>query len=219
VISAEVRERVAARFESRFLRGYVRGKVASDPVYEAVVTRLRVRELPLLDIGCGIGLLSFVLRETGYTASIVGIDHDAAKIDAARSRASSYEALTFELGDARAARVSFSGNVTLLDLLHYFRFDERQQILRAAIASTAPGGVVILRDCVRDDSWRYQLTRAQESFSRLVRWLKAERLEFPTREEIAAPFREAGFSEEIVPLWGRTPFNNYLFTFRRPATS
>ena len=24
-----------------------------------------------------------------------------------------------------------------------------------------------------------------------------------------------GFEREVVPLWGRTPFNNYLFVFRK----
>ena len=219
MIAADVRDRVAARFDSRFLRGYARGKIGSDPLYAAVQSRLRERELPLLDIGCGIGLLSFVLRESGYAAAISGIDHDSAKIGAAQRLATGYRDLTFAVADARAALGAFSGHVTLLDLLHYFDGDEQQRILAAAIEATAPGGMVILRDCVRDGSWRFRLTYAQESLARAVQWLKAERLHFATRDEIAAPFRSAGFAEEIVPLWGRTPFNNYLFVFRRPATS
>ena len=48
---------------------------------------------------------------------------------------------------------------------------------------------VIIRDAVRDGSWRYRLTYAQEMFSRAVRWLRAERLHFLTREEIVRPLR------------------------------
>ena len=57
---------------------------------------------------------------------------------------------------------------------------------------------------------------AQETFARGVRWLKAERLNFPRRETIVEAFR--GFESEIVPLWGRTPFNNYLFVFKRASS-
>jgi hypothetical protein len=77
---------------------------------------------------------------------------------------------------------------------------------------------VIIRDAIRDGSARYWATFAAESFARLSRWLKAERLNFPTREAIRRPFRERGFEEHVVPLWGRTPFNNYLFVFRRAGS-
>ncbi|MGZ4778569.1 MAG: hypothetical protein ACXV5L_05190, partial [Thermoanaerobaculia bacterium] len=65
---------------------------------------------------------------------------------------------------------------------------------------------------------RYRLTYAAELFARSVRWLKAGELNFPTRESIVGPFREKGFEVEVSPLWGRTPFNNYLFMFRRPMS-
>ena len=69
--------RIAARFPSRFLRIYVRGKMSSDPLYSAVYERLRDRDEPILDVGCGAGLLALYLREHGHRAPIRGIDHDA----------------------------------------------------------------------------------------------------------------------------------------------
>jgi hypothetical protein len=72
---------------------------------------------------------------------------------------------------------------------------------------------VIIRDAIRDGSWRYRFTYAQEMFSRLVRWLRAERLHFPARDDVTSPF--AKFDVEVMPLYGRTPFNNYLFVFKR----
>jgi hypothetical protein len=38
---------------------------------------------------------------------------------------------------------------------------------------------------------------------------------YPTRSQLAGWLEESGLTGEIVPLRGRTPFNNYLFTFRR----
>lgn len=197
---------VAARYPTRFLRIYVRLKIRTDAVYAAVFERVQGSNEPLLDVGCGVGVLALYLRARGFRAPIRCIDHDQRKVAIARSVVPD---AAFEAGDARTA-IDAGGTVVLLDLLHYFSVDDQLRILNAA-AKTAT--TVIIRDAIRDGSWRYRLTYAQEMFSRVVRWLRAERLHFPTRQDITGPF--GGFEVEVVPLYGRTPFNNYLFVFRR----
>jgi len=206
VTTDDVASRIAARYPSGFLRAYVRAKVRIDPVYAAVFERINGSVDPLLDVGCGVGVLAAYLRTRGFAAPIRGIDHDERKVAVAGGIV--HDA-TFEVADARSA-ITTGGTVVLLDLLHYFR-DADQAAILAAVAANAK--TVIIRDAVRDGSWRYRLTYAQETFSRAVRWLRAERLHFLTREEIVRPF--AGFDAEVVPLYGETPFNNYLFVFRR----
>lgn len=213
IATADVARRIATHFDSRFLRGYARGKIVADPVYAAVFERLP--DMPLLDVGCGLGLLSFYLRERGFRAPIEGVDHDAKKIAAANAIAARYDGLSFRTGDAREP-LAFRGSVVLLDLLHYFDDATQTRILRNAAACVPPGGVVIVRDAIRDDSWRYRMTYAQETFARAIRWLKAERLHFPARATLMSAFD--GFAIEQTPLWGATPFNNYLFVFRRPSS-
>lgn len=211
-----VAENVAAHFESRFLRHYVRSKIASDPLYEAVERELRGHDLPLLDIGCGVGLMAFYLRESGFTAPIAGVDHDASKTDAANRIASQYRDLRFDAADARSSMAAGS-SVLILDLLHYLDDAEQARMLDSIAAAIPRGGVVIIRDAVRDGTLRYRLTYAAEVFARIVGWLKAQRLNFPPRDAIVKPFASRGFSVDVRPLWGRTPFNNYLFVFRREA--
>lgn len=209
-MTEDVRERVASLYRSRFLQGYARGKIARDPAYAAAFHALP--DAPVLDLGCGAGVLAFYLRERGFTAPILGIDHDVKKIAAARLAAARYAGLEFRTGDARAP-MGFRGSTVMLDLLHYFAEAEQLDILRAAASRTPPGAAVVIRDALRDGSWRYRATYAQESFSRVIGWLRAERLHFPTRALIESAF--AGFTAEVTPLWGRTPFNNYLFVFTR----
>lgn len=213
----EIHDRIASRCHSFLLRRYTRSKLATDPLYSAVADRLRGHCLPLVDIGCGVGLMEMYLRERGYAGPIAGVDHDGRKIAAARQMSAPYADLEFAVGDAKDA-ISGGSSLLLLDVLHYLRTDEQKQLLVAAADSVAPGGVVVVRDAVRDGSWRYLLTRLQEGFARAVRWLKADRLNFPTRELIIEPFAARGFQIEVKPLWGRTPFNNYLFVFRRAAS-
>ncbi|HXH41890.1 MAG TPA: methyltransferase domain-containing protein [Thermoanaerobaculia bacterium] len=197
---------IAARYPTRFLRIYVRYKIRLDPVYAAVFERLRGSEEPLFDVGCGIGILALYLRARGFSAEIRGIDHDERKIAIARSV--QFDA-AFEVADARAA-LDTRGTVVLLDLLHYFRGEEQSRILASAAATA---NTVIIRDAIRDGSWRYRITYLQEVFSRVVRWLRADRLHFPMREDVIRLFQ--GFDVEVLPMYGRTPFNNYFFVFRR----
>jgi SAM-dependent methyltransferase len=185
---------------------YVRLKIRTDPAYAAVFERVRGCEDPLLDVGCGIGILALYLRARGFRAPIRCVDHDERKVAIARSVVPD---AVFEVGDARNS-IESAGTVVLLDLLHYFRAGDQSRILEAA-AKTA--STVIIRDAIRDGSWRYRFTYAQEMFSRVVRWLRAERLHFPARDDVTAPF--GNFGVEVVPSYGRTPFNNYLFVFKR----
>jgi SAM-dependent methyltransferase len=203
---------LASRYPAGFLRSYVRVKIATDPVYNAVFECLRHSSLPVLDIGCGVGLLALYLRERGFTPPIVGIDHDRRKVEIARRVADNDESLSFDVGDARTP-FDFRGNVVLLDVLHYFTDEDQQAILRNAAAA---GATVLVREAVRDGSLRYRFTYAQETLARVGGWLKAERLNFPTRETIERSF-DGAFREEVQPMSGRMPFNNYLFVFRRSS--
>jgi SAM-dependent methyltransferase len=205
---ADLAGRLAARYPTRFLRSYVRAKLRSDPVYEAVAERLSGNDDPLLDLGCGAGVLPAFLRERGFTAPMRGVDHDERKIAVARRVV---PGVAFECGDVRRA-VCDRGTVVMLDVLHYFPDSDRTSILENAAAHAT---TVIIRSGVRDASWRYRVTYAQETFARLVRWLRAERLNFPARESIERHFR--GFAAEVVPMRGHMPFNNYLFVFRRSS--
>jgi len=213
-VLGETVDAIAKRFRGRFLQGYVRGKLRGDPVYSAVFSRFRDVPGPVLDIGCGIGLLGQIVREGGLALEVVGIDFDERKIAAANEATEGIEGLRFELGDARKRR-EFAGSVVLLDLLHYFRDDEQREILENAASYARPADVVIIRDCINDGSWRYRATWLEETFATSLGWLRGERLNFPTADSICSVFRQRGFDEEIVPMWGRTPFNNHLLTFRK----
>jgi SAM-dependent methyltransferase len=207
-----VSNRIAALFSRRALQGYARWKIRTDLAYSAALEALRGRDLPLIDLGCGIGLLAFYLREHGYSAPVIGVDFDQRKIDVARVAAKKYRGVDFIAGDARDP-LPDGHNVVILDLLHYFDSGSQQKILANAARAVSPGGVVILRQPIRDGSWRYRWTKLVDGLARTFRWMKAESLNYPTRDEVTAPF--AGFASEIRPLWGAMPYNTYFFVFTR----
>lgn len=207
---------VTALFRGPRLKGYVRGKLRIDPMYAVVFERLRGSNLPILDLGCGIGILPYYLRQRGLQSRMIGVDWDAGRIAVAQQAArASHRNLSFIHQDARTP-IRFQGHMVMLDLLHYINDDDQRRLLDTAAASLAPGGVAVIRQCPRDASTRFKLTNVAERLARALRWHKGSTINFPTRETIATPFRARGFTEEIFPMWGGTPFNNYLFVFRRP---
>ncbi|HXI13623.1 MAG TPA: class I SAM-dependent methyltransferase [Thermoanaerobaculia bacterium] len=210
---------IVKSYRSRWLQGYVKAKLRSDPVYEAVYRRIGLSTTPLLDIGCGIGLLAAYLLQRGSSRPIIGLDYDPRKIEqASRASANWTPRPTFLRQDARQP-VIFQGDVVMLDVLHYLSDEDQSAVLSNAARCVEPGGYLIVRECLRDKSLRYRLTWLEERFATSIRWLKADRLNFPSRAAIEAPLLDLGFSSEVIPLSGRLPFNNHLLTFRAPVSN
>lgn len=208
--------RVAAHFSPPWLRCYVRGKVRRDPVFSAAYEQFRDSNHPILDVGCGVGLLAFYLRERGCRQPVVGLDLDARKIrHAAAVGAAHYQDVIFRLQDVREALPDFSGNIAVFDLLHYLPMTAQRLLLLQLADSVAPDGSLLIRDCPRDGNWRFWLTCFAEKFAQAISWNLRAPLHFPLRSILEEAFHERDFARQIRPLWGRTPFNNYLFTFRR----
>jgi 2-polyprenyl-3-methyl-5-hydroxy-6-metoxy-1,4-benzoquinol methylase len=211
--------RVAERFGERWLRMYVRRKLRSDPIFPAAFELLRESRQSLVDVGCGVGLLAFYLRERNFLPPISGLDSDGRKIERANAVAAGvYRDLDFIEQDV-CESVPPTGNVVLFDLLHYLRPNDQARLLNRLACRVAPGGILVIRDCPRAGNARFWLTHLAERFAQITTWNMKAALHFPTREEIFAAFPKDQFSCTVAPLWGRTPFNNHLFVFRRHAAA
>ena len=193
---------------------YAQGKLALDPAYPDVARELASSPRPLLDIGCGMGLLAAWLRAHGHCAPICGMDVDGKKIRIAQDLLGPENA-SFHAGDALDF-APHSGDVVMLDVLHYFDDAQQQRLLEKIAASLAPGGVAKIRVTLHDKSWRFTATKLEEWFVHASGWIPTSGWNFPVREEVGRAFRTRAFVEEVRPMWGITPFNSYLFTYRRP---
>ena len=112
--------RVATQFPQRWLRNYVRGKLRRDRIYQAAYELLRSSGAPILDVGCGVGLLAFYLRERGCRQAVLGLDVDMRKIRyGAKIAAGHYRDVNLRFQDVTKTIPDFSGNVALFDVLHY----------------------------------------------------------------------------------------------------
>jgi SAM-dependent methyltransferase len=210
--------KISDRFPLWNPRYYAWCKFATDPLYNAVFEALAGTRLPLLDIGCGMGLNSFYLRERGCHFAMRGLDYDASKIAVAKKiAAQTAPDLVFETSDARSGLPDHSGSVTILDILQYMSAESQAALLREAAARVAPGGKLVIRSGMAAPGWRFQLTRIADWFAACCFWMKAAPVTYPSPERLAAILEGCGLRGSIRPLWGRTPFNNWLAVFERPA--
>jgi 2-polyprenyl-3-methyl-5-hydroxy-6-metoxy-1,4-benzoquinol methylase len=208
---------IARYYGSGAKRQYVRWKLACDPVYSAVDELLVDTALPLLDVGCGIGLLGQYLHKLGRLPSYVGLDHDLRKISAARLATQSaglQQKMQFHPSDV-ASLPSIHGNVALLDVLHYLSAPGQQVMLAAALQHLAPTGRLIIRNVLREPNWRFHATRVEEFFLHRSGWIPGGAQHYPTASELRMPLENAGLDVRITSLRGRTPFNSYLIVAQR----
>jgi len=212
--------RVAVQFGSPWLRNYVRGKLRSDRIYSAAYDLLGRSAEPILDVGCGVGLLAFYLRERACVQPILGLDVDARKIGyGATIAARRYRDIELRFHDIETQLPDFRGNVALFDVLHYLPQRAQTALLSRLADRVAPGGLLIIRDSLREMRARYCLTWIAEKFAQAISWNIDSALHFPSRAGIDAALEAGDFDRESRPLWGASPFNNYIFIFRRRASA
>lgn len=211
------REAIANRYHHFGHRLHARWKLAHDPVYAAADGELGEGALPLLDIGCGLGLLGHYLHARNRLPRYVGLDRDTRKISAAHA-AAGYAGLLarMQLHTTEVpALPSLQGHVALLDVLHYLPAEQQQALLMAATTHLAPSGRLIIRNVLREPNWRFHATRVEEFFLRYSGWIPGGAQHYPTADELRAPLEKAGYRVRIRSLRGRTPYNSYLIVAQR----
>ena len=190
---------------------YARAKLRSDPLYPGIVDALRGSDAPLLDLGCGIGLLAHAIRDAGLAIPYRGVDIDARKI--ARARAAAANAglhdASFDCMDLARGMPAHQGSVAILDVLQFVSPAAQDAILEAAVAMLTPGAKLLIRTGLDDGSLRARTTRRIDAISRTLRWMNAGPQRYPSADALKARFDAAGLASEFTPLYGNTPFNNW----------
>ena len=197
---------------------YSRAKLGSDPLYPGVLQALRGSQAPLLDLGCGLGLLAHALRLDGQAMAYRGVDNDAAKIERARNVAGKSELADteFEVVDLAKGPPAHQGSVAILDVLQYLDATAQQALIGEAIGMLTPGARLVIRTALGDNSRRGQTSRITDRLANLIGWMQSRPKCYPDVEAMRARFVEAGLQTTFSPLYGNTPFNNWLIVATKP---
>ncbi|MBU8977484.1 MULTISPECIES: class I SAM-dependent methyltransferase [unclassified Lysobacter] len=205
------------RWNVRYDYYYARTKLGTDPLYPGVCDVLRGTRAPLLDIGCGLGLLAHALRADGQTMPYRGYDNDASKVERARRASQRRELADVEFGtaDLGAELPTHRGSVALLDVMQFVPADAQMRAIDTFIGMLEPGAKLVIRTGLADGSHRAQVTRAVDIFAKVVGWMNAAPIHYPDAEMLRARFLAAGLHSEFIPLRGNTPFNNWRIVATR----
>jgi 2-polyprenyl-3-methyl-5-hydroxy-6-metoxy-1,4-benzoquinol methylase len=215
--------RIAEAFLPRFPLGnrydyyYVRTKLRTDPLYPGAIDALRGSTAPLLDLGCGLGLLAHALHGAGIVLPYRGVDNDAAKI-ARGQRAADRRGLAdarFEVVDLARGLPEHRGSVAILDVLQYLDAPVRDALLVRTAAMLDDGARLVVRTPIEDRSRRMRVTRWADRFAHAVGWMGARPRSYPTLDGLRGVLETAGLRVDTRALHGNTPFNNWLIVARR----
>ncbi len=199
---------------------YARSKLATDPLYPGVLAALRGCRGPVLDLGCGLGLLAHALRHDGqHELAYHGVDIDRPKVENAQRAAQTagLSGVSFAWHDLARDLPAHRGSVALLDVLQYLDAEGQQRLLRDAVGMLEPGSRLVIRTTVADRSARDRTTRFTDLLAHLVGWISERPQHYPRLDDIRAAMDAAGLESHFTPLYGDTPFNNWLIVATLPA--
>jgi 2-polyprenyl-3-methyl-5-hydroxy-6-metoxy-1,4-benzoquinol methylase len=197
---------------------YSRAKLGSDPLYPGVLQALRGSQAPLLDLGCGLGLLAHALRLDGQAMTYRGVDNDAAKIERARKVAgkSGLADTGFEVVDLAKGPPAHQGSVAILDVLQYLDAAAQRALIEEVIGMLTPGARLVIRTALGDTSRRGQTSRVTDRLANLIGWMQSRPKCYPDVDAMRDQLLDAGLDTEFSPLYGNTPFNNWLIVATKP---
>ena len=199
---------------------YSRAKLGSDPLYPGVLEALRGSTAPVLDLGCGLGLLAHALRMDGQALSYRGVDNDAAKIKRAQKVAdgNGLADARFEVVDLAHGPPAHQGSVAILDVLQYLSADEQRHLVATVADMLVPGARLVIRTALGDQSRRGRTSRITDRLANLIGWMQSRPRCYPDAAALRAPLVAAGLETTFAPLYGNTPFNNWLIVASKPSS-
>jgi 2-polyprenyl-3-methyl-5-hydroxy-6-metoxy-1,4-benzoquinol methylase len=190
----------------------------------------------ILEIGCGLGLLCTYLALSRPTRSVLGVDIDPARIGQAQQVARTLPNLDLDYGVAESGRVPAGpwDAILVVDMLYLLPAAQQRELLTAAAAELAPGGLVLVKEMSAAPRWKARLNRLQETLAVAVLGISARvepvagndepetawsrrtsAFDFVPPEEMAGWLEELGLSCSLTRLDRRRLHPHHLLVGRQ----
>ncbi|HJZ40495.1 MAG TPA: 1-acyl-sn-glycerol-3-phosphate acyltransferase [Bacteroidales bacterium] len=151
-------------YKGPVLEWYTRIKLSLEDNY-SLFDRHIPRNASIADIGCGYGFMAYMLSFVSDKRQVLGIDHDADKIEMANHCISKHGGVKFVTADATVYPFDNTDVFILSDVLHYLTIQKQEDLLSVCLGKLNPGGRIIIRDADKDLEKRHLGTRYTEFFS------------------------------------------------------
>ncbi|NJK86795.1 MAG: methyltransferase domain-containing protein [Bacteroidales bacterium] len=136
-------------YKGPVIEWYTRVKTSMEKNYELMHKHIPCNAT-IVDIGCGYGMMSYMLSFLSEDRTILGIDYDADKIELASHCLSKNNKIDFVCADAVSYPFEKSDVFILSDVLHYLPFEKQEMLLARCIKNLNDMGVIIVRDANKD---------------------------------------------------------------------
>ena len=213
---------IASSFgKRRWLRGYIKGKLLSDPVFDTALQVAGGHTDRIVDLGCGLGLLGLWLRSHNHEAPYVGCDLGSWKIEAARNAAAKlgFSKIQLHEGDLLEFSLLPGDMICAFDILHYLPENLQSRLIHRLAGAARNESIILIRNGMNGCEWRSHATRLQEWWIRLSGWIYGRNIHFPELHPLVAEFQAQGCDVEYKPLWGNTPFSSFWLKVSAPNGS
>ena len=166
------------------------------------------------DLGCGMGMMVYMLFLTSHDRKFIAVDYDRDKITVARNCFLNSESTQFIHADLLKYDPENSDVFVLNDVLHYLPENTHESVVMKCAEKLNDNGFIIIRDGDTELEENHKNTEMTEKFSTGLGFNKAEtELTFISGDKIRTIAEKLGFEVEIVKTQLKT--SNRVFVLRR----
>lgn len=192
---------------------YVRVKTRLEKNYR-FFDEIIPRDAVISDLGCGMGMMVYMLSLTSHDRKFIAVDYDKDKITVAKNCFLNSERTKFENADILKYEPEPSDVFVLNDVLHYVPENTHESIIFKCAEKLNEGGFILIRDGDTQLKKNHKNTEMTERFSTGLGFNKtSSALAFISGEMIESIASRLGFTYEILKTQDKT--SNRIFVLRK----
>lgn len=155
----------------------------------------------VIDLGCGNGVFSNLLKLGSPAREIIGFDLDPKKIKTAREVHKDIPGLEFRVSDIADMDYPRSDVISIIDVLYLIPYSRQEVMLHKCYGALGKGGILILKDMDSRPRWKYLWNIFQETLAvKIIGFTLGGRFYFRKQSDYLSLLESIGFRVQPVPL-------------------
>ncbi len=155
----------------------------------------------VIDLGCGNGVFSNLLKLGSPSREILGFDLDPKKIKTAREVHKDIPGLEFRVSNITDMDYPMSDVISMIDVLYLIPYSRQEAMLRKCHGALRKGGTLILKDMDSRPRWKYLWNIFQETLAvKMIGFTLGGRFYFRKQSDYLSLLESIGFRVQPVSL-------------------